>query len=131
MKKDYYIRLKDGQIVPVSEEVYRAYKRPSWREAKAREVRLQKELSLDILEEDSVPITDGVLVEQIVEDKLLLEMLMKALDMLTEDERSLINEIFFNQHSEQETAAKSGITQQAVHKRKKYILGKLKKYFAD
>ena len=131
MEKDYYIRLKDGQVVPVSKEVYRAYKRPSWREAKAREVRLQKERSLDILEQDDVPITDRMLVEQIVEDKLLLEMLMKALEMLTENERSLINEIFFNQHTEQETAVKNGISQQAVHKRKKYILGKLKKYFAD
>ena len=36
MKKEYNIKLPDGAIVPVTEEVYRAYKRPQWREAKRK-----------------------------------------------------------------------------------------------
>ena len=36
MKKEYYIKLNDGQVVPVTEEVYREYKRPQWREAKQK-----------------------------------------------------------------------------------------------
>ena len=35
MNKDYYI-LIDGEKVPVSEEVYRAFKRPAWTERKRR-----------------------------------------------------------------------------------------------
>ena len=38
MKKEYNIKLPDGTIVPVTEEVYRAYKRPQWREAKQKKV---------------------------------------------------------------------------------------------
>lgn len=34
MSEIYHIKLKDGLLVPVSEEVYRAYKRPQWREMK-------------------------------------------------------------------------------------------------
>ena len=128
MKKEYYIKLNDGQTVLVSEKGYRAYKRPAWREAKAREVRLQKERSLDILEEDSVPISDGSLVEQIVEDKLLLEMLMEALEMLTVDERFLINELYFNNKTERDLSDVIGISQPAVHKKRNKILEKLKKY---
>lgn len=36
MKKEYKIKLPEGSLVAVSEEVYRAYKRPQWREAKQR-----------------------------------------------------------------------------------------------
>ena len=45
MKNGYYIKLSDGQVVPVTEEVYREYKRPQWREAKQKKVRQMREFS--------------------------------------------------------------------------------------
>ena len=45
MKKEYYIKLSDGQIIPVTEEVYREYKRPQWREAKQKKVRQMRGFS--------------------------------------------------------------------------------------
>ncbi len=45
MKKEYYIKLSDGQVVPVTEEVYREYKRPQWREAKQKKVRQMRDFS--------------------------------------------------------------------------------------
>ena len=71
MKKDYNIKLPDGMLVPVSEEVYRAYKRPQWREAKKK--KLKREISLEKID-DVHTLADEKLVEQIVEDKLLIEM---------------------------------------------------------
>ena len=55
--KEYYITMKDGTKVPVTEEVYRAYKRPAWREHKRRIVRSEYERSLERFEEDHVPIS--------------------------------------------------------------------------
>lgn len=36
MKKEYYIELESGQTVPVTEEIYREFMRPMWREAKRK-----------------------------------------------------------------------------------------------
>lgn len=123
MKKEYKIKLPEGSLVAVSEEVYRAYKRPQWREAKQRNKKIKREVSLD----DVHTLPDEKLVKQIVEDKLLLEMLLKALETLTEDERFLIDEIYFKEKSEREVLAEKGMSQPAIHKCKNKILNKLKK----
>lgn len=125
MKKEYNIKLPDGAIVPVTEEVYRAYKRPQWREAKKK--KLKREISLENFN-DVHTLSDEKLVEQIVEDKLLLEMLLKALETLTEDERFLIDEIYFQEKTEREISKESRIPQQTINSRKKKIIEKLKKY---
>lgn len=54
MKKEYYIKLNDGQVVPVTEEVYREYKRPQWREAKQKKVRQMREFSLEYMTENGM-----------------------------------------------------------------------------
>ena len=71
--------------------------------------------------------SDEKLVEQIVEDKLLLEMLLKALETLTADERFLIDEIYFQEKTEREVSAKLNIPKTNVHRLKEKILKKLKK----
>ena len=124
MKKDYNIKLTDGTLVPVTEEVYRAYKQSQWREAKKK--KSKREVSLEKME-DVHTLSDEKLVEQIVEDKLLLEMLLKALETLTEDERFLIDEIYFQEKTEREVSAKLNIPKTNVHRLKEKILKKLKK----
>lgn len=107
MKKEYYIKLSDGQVVPVTEEVYREYKRPQWREAKQKKVRQMREFSLEYMIENRIEHVYSdkqKLVEEIAEDNLMLEMLMKALETLTDDERFLINELYFNEKSERDLA---------------------------
>jgi DNA-directed RNA polymerase specialized sigma24 family protein len=109
MAKDYFIVI-DGENVPVSEEVYRAFKRPLWAERKRRQVRAERELSLEQFAEAGFDVPDeNALVDQIVEDKLLLEMLFAALAELTEDERGLIDVLFFDEKSERELSRESGI----------------------
>ena len=126
MSKDRYVWL-DGVKVPVSEEVYRAYYRPVWREAKRKEVRDDTEYSLDALEESGFEATDSALVDDIVADKLLLDELYAALDELTDDERSLIDALFYKERSERNVAAERGVQRNTVVYHRNKILGKLKK----
>lgn len=127
MDKKYFIEL-NGRQIPVSKEVYYAFKRPAWKERKRSQVRAEKELSLEAFADAGFEIPSGeALVDEIVEDKLLLDMLSKALSELTEEERVLIDELFFNDKSEREIAREIGVSQPAIHKRRNRILEKLKK----
>jgi len=117
----------DGEPIPVTEEVYRAYKRPAWSERKRKETRKKKERSLDKFKDDGYDIPDDTLVDEIVADKLLLDMLMSALDELTAEERALINALFYDDKTQREAAREAGISQPAIIKRRDRILEKLKK----
>ncbi|MGI6748303.1 MAG: sigma-70 family RNA polymerase sigma factor [Anaerovoracaceae bacterium] len=122
MDKEYFIEI-NGRQIPVSKEVYYAFKRPAWRERKRRQVRAEKELSLEAFADAGFEIPSGqALVDEIVEDKLLLDMLSKALSELTDEERFLIDELFFNDKSEREIAREAGVSQPAIHKRRNRIL---------
>ena len=129
MSKDWYIWL-DGIKVPVTEEVYRTYKRAEWREEKQDTVRKERECSLDFMAEygfDGQAVTKQKLIDEIVADKLLLDELYKALAELTDDERYLINELFFKEKSERDVAAEVGIPQTTINYQKNRILKWLKK----
>ena len=58
-----------------------------------------------------------------------LPMLEMALQTLTDEELDLIRKIFYLEKSEREVSAAYHLTQTAIHKRKKKILKKLKKFF--
>lgn len=122
MSKTFYILIK-GERISVPEDVYYAYKRPEWREAKRREVRADRERSLEGFGEEGFNISSGDrLVEEIVVDKFLLELLMSELNKLAIDDRSLIDALFFEEKSEREIARALGISQPAVHKWRDSIL---------
>jgi len=90
MCKDYYIII-NGEKNKVTEEVYRAYKRPAWKEQRQRQRNAGTKLSLDMMIEVGFEIADDSdLIEEVVEEKELLDMLNKALDMLDDDERLLL-----------------------------------------
>ena len=129
MAKEYYI-LVDDEKVPVSEEVYRAFKRPAWAEKKRRQREQENgttPLSLDSLTEAGFDIPSGdTLVDEIVEDKLLLDMLFAALAELTDDERGLIDALFYQEKSEREVARELEIPRNTFVYRKDKILSKLK-----
>lgn len=128
--KKYTIIVKK-QRVEVSEAVYRAYHKD--REAERYQNRLirQCELSLDRFQEDGVN-TDYLIVrvQPDIVDRLIhqeqLEQLWLALQTLTEDERSLIEELFFNEKSERKLAAELGVANMTLHDKKHRILKKLK-----
>lgn len=126
MAKHYYVTI-NGQRVPVSEEVYRAYRQPAWREHKRRTVRLEMERSLDILIDDGFDLSnDTQLVDELVADKQLMDVLLKTLSELTDEERNLINVLYFQSMSERQAAELFSTSQQAVNKRKRRVLEKLR-----
>lgn len=99
MAKEYYLWI-DGKKISVTEEVYRAYKQPIWREAKRSTVRSKMEISYEALIEAGYGITDEKQIDDVVADKLLLEMLFAALKELTCEEQYLIDELFNKGKSE-------------------------------
>lgn len=128
MSKQRYIWIK-GVNVPVTEEVYRAYKQAEWREEKQDAVCADRECSFDFMIEhdlDGQAVTDQALVDEIALDKLLLEMLLAALAELTDDERSLIDALFYQEKSEREVAKETGVPRKILAYRKTKILEKLR-----
>lgn len=126
MSKEYYIELT-GERIPVTEEVYYAFKRPAWRERKRRQVRSNNELSLDALADNGFEVPDETaLVDEIAEDKLLLDMLLEALSELTDDERFLIDALYYQEKSERMVAKETGLSKTGIHKQKEKILSKLR-----
>ena len=119
----------DGEPVPVTEEVYRAYKRPAWSERKRRETRKKKERSLDKFKDSGFDIPDDTLPEEIVEDALLLDLLMAALDELTAEERGLIDALYYEDTTIREYAAISGKSKSAVQRTKDRVIEKLQTFF--
>jgi DNA-directed RNA polymerase specialized sigma24 family protein len=142
-----YIEI-DGEQIPVTEEVYRAYKRPLWAEHKRKErakrcrneygfrctndcrtcnkLREGDVLSLDRFTEDGFEVADPVDIAELAADRLLLEQLVACLDDLEPDERTLIDALFYNDRTERDYAAEIGISHQAVGKRKQKVVDKLR-----
>ena len=126
MDKEFFIVI-DGEKIPVSEEVYRAFKRPVWAERKRRQVRAEHERSLEQFTENGFDVPDErVLVDEIVEDKLMLDMLFAALAELTDDERGLIDALFFDEKSERELSKETGTPRKTIAYRKNKVLEKLR-----
>ncbi|WP_310602976.1 sigma-70 family RNA polymerase sigma factor [Anaerosporobacter sp.] len=130
MNKDYYIWL-DGIQVPVTEEMYRTYKRAEWREEKQQAVRSQRESSFEFMSEndfDGQAVADQMLVDDIVADKILLEELYAALAELTEDEQRLINSLYYKERSERDLAKDMNVVCQ--HLFIQFLFGHSCLYFA-
>lgn len=102
MSKNWYILL-DGIKVPVSEEVYRTYKRAEWREEKQDTVRKERESSLDFMSEhgfDGQAVADQELVEgnkyctqEIIKEELLEELFVNTLNKLLENRDKVLNKV--------------------------------------
>ena len=142
----------DGQQIQVTEEVYRAYKRPAWAERKRmeRQKRCRDEngnrctgdcskcdkqrtgsvLSLDKFTEDGFEVAGPVDIAELIADKLLLEELYAALDELDPDNRRIMK-LFSIGKSEREIANDIGLSQKAINKRKKKMFAQLRERLKD
>ena len=54
------------------------------------------------------------------------QQLHKALLFLSDDERDLIDRLFFREQTEREVAAEYGLSQKAINKRRQKVLAKLR-----
>lgn len=132
-KKEYRIKVQ-GQLVPVSEEIYVTYHRMKRRETYLEERDTANGVfyysAMDTTEttgEDGIPDLASPRVEDVVVDKLIADRLHWCLDQLSKEEQELIFTLFFQNKSEHQLSRETGIAQKTIHNRKVRILAQLKK----
>jgi len=134
-KKDYYLYVK-GKAVKVSEEVYKAY----WKITEHEKYLQRKDWKYDVIPFSALDydghfvdniIDERVDLEKIVEVKMQIEELNKALATLTKKERELIEAIFYKEESLRLIGKKEKVSYQAIVKRRDKILEKLRKLLED
>ena len=87
-----------------------------------------REDSFERLVEQSVQFREETLsLDEWIIRRLEIEQLHKALNVLSEDERYLIIQLYFEERTEREVAEELGVYHNAVHKQKIRILAKLRK----
>ena len=134
-KREYFIYVK-GKAVPVSEEVYKAY----WKITEHEKYLQRKDWKYDVIPFSAMDydghfvdnITDERIdIEKIVEVKMQIEELNKALATLTKKERELIEAIFYKEENLRAIGKKEKVSYQAIGKRRDKILEKLRKLLED
>ena len=155
MEKEYYLFV-EGQKVMVSEEVYRAYMQPIWREQRNNRnrwrcrdgngVRCKKDcaeceiatigkgangyvISLEALvdEEEMCLVDEKDLLDDVIHD-MQLEALKKAISELDKEDRELV-ELLLSGMKKKECADKLGISPRMFDHREKIVLKKIQKKF--
>ena len=134
-KKEYHIYVR-GKAVPVSEEVYKAY----WKITEHEKYLQRKDWKYDVIPFSAMDydghfvdniIDEKIDLEKIVEVKIQIEELHKALATLTKEERELMEAIFYREESLRSISRKEKVTHQAIGQRRDQILEKLRKILED
>ncbi|HID9739149.1 TPA: sigma factor-like helix-turn-helix DNA-binding protein [Streptococcus pyogenes] len=133
--KEYYLYVK-GKAIPVSEEVYKAY----WKITEHEKYLQKKDCKYGVIPFSSLDhdghfvdniIDEKIDLEKIVEVKMQIEELNKALATLTKKERELMKAIFYREESLRSIGKKEKVSYQAIGKRRDKILEKLRKLLED
>ena len=134
-KKEYFLYVK-GKAVKVSEEVYKTY----WKITEHEKYLQRKDLKYNVISFSALDydghfvdniIDERIDLEKIVEVKMQIEELNKALATLTKKERELIEAIFYKEESLRSIGKKEKVSYQAIGKRRDKILEKLRKLLED
>ena len=134
-KKEYYLYVK-GKAVPVNEEVYKAY----WKITEHEKYLQKKDWKNNVIPFSALDhdghFVDNIIDEKIdlvkiVEVKIQIEELHKALATLTKEERELMEAIFYREESLRSISRKEKVTHQAIGQRRDQILEKLRKILED
>lgn len=128
MSKEKYIYV-NGKKIYVDNEIYREYKKLKNREEYLARLDIKHRgfhfegmnQSVEDLEDKSVDI------EKIIETKLRLEDLYKALDNLNEEERRIINALYFEEKTIRDLAEEEDVSSKKIFTSRNKILKKLKK----
>ncbi|HGD3683388.1 TPA: sigma-70 family RNA polymerase sigma factor [Streptococcus agalactiae] len=134
-KKEYYLYVK-GKAVPVSEEVYKAY----WKITEHEKYLQRKDWKHNVIPflaldhdghfVDNI-IDEKIDLEKILEVKMRIEELHRALNTLSKEERELMEAIFYKEESLRSISRREKVTHQAISGRRDRILEKLRKILED
>jgi len=135
MPKEYYLYV-NGQKVKVSEQIYKVY----WREREHEKYLEQVDRKNHLLFFSSLDhdghfvdniIDESVDVEKIVETQMMIKSLRYAISKLNDEERDIIERLYFNDETVRSVAKLKSITHPALIKRRNKILEKLKKFIEE
>lgn len=130
MPKEYYLYV-NGQRVKVSEQIYKVY----WREKEHEKYLEQVDKKNHLLFFSSLDhdgnfvdnlVDESVDVEKIIETQILIETVRKAMSRLNDEERDIIERLYFNDETLSSVARSKKVSYQAIQWRKNNILKKLK-----
>ena len=130
MAKDYYLYVR-GRKVKVSEDIYKVYWREREHEKYLEQVdRKNHLLFFSQLDHDGHFVDniadESVDVEKIVETQMMIEALRDAISKLNDEEKDIIERLYFNDESLSSIARGKKVSYQAIQWRKNNILKKLK-----
>ena len=130
MAKEYYLYV-NGKRVKVSEDIYKVY----WREKEHEKYLEQVDKKNHLLFFSSLNhdgnfvdnlVDESVDVEKIIETRILIETVRKAVSRLNDEERDIIERLYFNDETLSSVARSKKVSYQAIQWRKNNILKKLK-----
>lgn len=140
------IKIQSGKEVvwmEVTEEEYQNYYRPWWQQKKAeqrnREIMAEKGYREESYEawcdgtadDKGIPDIDAGSLEELVEKKMLLDVLEEAMESLFPNERELAEKVFGEDMSVCEYARLKGENRRTLAFRKGKVLDKLRHFFED
>ncbi|HEN9890121.1 TPA: sigma factor-like helix-turn-helix DNA-binding protein [Streptococcus agalactiae] len=130
MAKEYYLYVR-GQKVKVSEDIYKVYWREKEHEKYLEQVdRKNHLLFFSSLDHDGNFVDniadESVDVAKIVETQMIIEAVRKAMSGLNDEERDIIERLYFNDETLSSVARSKKVSYQAIQWRKNNILKKLK-----
>lgn len=126
--KEKYIYVK-GKKIYVSDEIYKVYKKQINHEAYLKRLdRKHKAFHFGDFNTSIVDIADDTVdVEKIIETKMLIEDLYRALDSLNDEERKLIEALYFDDKTLTEVAKQGDTNPMKISRLRNKILEKLRK----
>jgi len=132
-QRNKYMIPIDGKLYETTEEVYQAYYSMDRRERYLEE-RDKKEgvMNFSTLDNDKYSAEETISdqeidIEEEVTNKILVEAVLEAMKSLENEERWLIQELFFVGKSQRLVSKETGIPLMTLSNRKRKVLGKLKK----
>lgn len=126
--KEKYIYV-GGKKIYVPDEVYRAYKKELNHEAHLKRLdRKHKVFHFGDFNTSIVDVADDTVdVEKIIETKMLIEDLYRALDSLNDEERKLIEALYFDDKTLIEVAKQRNTNPMKISRLRNKVLEKLRK----
>lgn len=134
--KDAFFISSCGVLMEVSQEFYKDYYKERRRERYLEELDAEHIISYHSLDNEEFCGEDILIdpnedVTEQVTRKLMIEKLRSVLSYLSDEERQLIEALFFKDYSEREWSRETGIPQRTICYRKNVILKKLKKFLEN
>ena len=126
--------LLQGMLMEVSEEEYLTFNRIESRKNYLKKLSMKngeffyEELTTDEFRGEDILVDTKEDVYEVVEQKIVLDKLHAALELLTKEERKLIHLLFYEGKTERTIAKQQNVSQVTIHKRKQKIMTKLRNW---